>query len=294
MNLINCDSLPVVLDRFYGGMTGPKIGVKYDDRVWMLKCGQDLSRKQLKNVTLSHANDPISEYIGSSIYKLFDIPVHDVLLGTYHGELCCLCSDDAYPNPVIEFRQFRNAMFDSDIDMGYSGMSVDLDSILQVIKRSDRIPTDAALERFWSMFVVDTLIGNTDRNNGNWGFIYNDGHFDLYEVYDCGGCLNNKRSDEQMKVDLCSNNIEQIALNYLMNLTVNGSRINPFHYIEKNCNKYIHSALLRVDPRLEEPINEILCSLTGIISNDRYEWYKAILFARMRKLYELRYKFLLI
>lgn len=35
MTLIDCDNLPVVLDRFYSGMTGPKIGVKYEGRVWM-------------------------------------------------------------------------------------------------------------------------------------------------------------------------------------------------------------------------------------------------------------------
>ena len=28
-------------------------------------------------------------------------------------------------------------------------------------------------EKFWDMFVIDSLIGNTDRHNGNWGFLLN-------------------------------------------------------------------------------------------------------------------------
>lgn len=28
------------------------------------------------------------------------------------------------------------------------------------------------LQYFWDMFVVDALLGNFDRHNGNWGFLY--------------------------------------------------------------------------------------------------------------------------
>ena len=42
-------------------------------------------------------------------------------------------------------------------------------------------------EHFWNMFVVDALIGNTDRNNSNWGIIIReDGTKELAPVYDNG------------------------------------------------------------------------------------------------------------
>ena len=40
---------------------------------------------------------------------------------------------------------------------------------------------------FWDMFVIDALIGNTDRHNGNQGLIY-----------DCASYLNSTLSDEDI------------------------------------------------------------------------------------------------
>ena len=41
------------------------------------------------------------------------------------------------------------------------------------------------------MFIVDALIGNWDRHNGNWGFLYNTvtDEIALAPGYDCGSCL---------------------------------------------------------------------------------------------------------
>ena len=39
---------------------------------------------------------------------------------------------------------------------------------------------------FWDMFIVDALIGNWDRHNGNWGFLYDtvQDEMKLAPVYD--------------------------------------------------------------------------------------------------------------
>ena len=46
-------------------------------------------------------------------------------------------------------------------------------------------------EWFWNIFIVDALIGNWDRHNGNWGFLYNTetDKMEIAPVYDCGSCL---------------------------------------------------------------------------------------------------------
>ena len=33
------------------------------------------------------------------------------------------------------------------------------------------IDLDELKEKFWNMFIIDCLIGNEDRHNGNWGFL---------------------------------------------------------------------------------------------------------------------------
>ena len=42
------------------------------------------------------------------------------------------------------------------------------------------------------MFVKYALIGNTDRHNGNWGFLLDleSGKVKFAPIYDCGSCLN--------------------------------------------------------------------------------------------------------
>ncbi len=289
MILIDCNKLPVVEDRLYGGATGSKIAVRYNNSVWMLKCSQTLKNRELHNVEISYANDPITEYIGSHIYSIFGIPVQDTLLGKYKNKMCVLCSDDAYPNRLYEFREFRNTIFDQDVQQHSSGMSTSLDDILDVIQISDRINTEAALERFWLMFVLDSLIGNTDRNNGNWAFVYKDNKFELYEVYDCGGCLNNKRSDGQMLNDLETNRVMNLAINYTFNYKdKSGKRINPFHYIEKYRNIYMDKALKLFKPELLSEINNLIDSLCDIISDTQKTWYKEIIKARFDKLLGLK------
>ena len=62
---------------------------------------------------------------------------------------------------------------------------------------------DGVQEHFWNMFVVDALIGNTDRNNSNWGVIVREGGTkELAPVYDNGNCLNSKWDDEKMQAVL--------------------------------------------------------------------------------------------
>lgn len=289
MKLINCDELDVDYTRGYGGATGSKIAVKYDNAIWMLKRGQSFKTRTMKNVSLSYANDPISEYIGSHIYGLLNIPVHDTLLGSYSGRICVLCKDLAYPYQIVELRTIRNMIMDENVVQSSSGMSLYLRDVLETVNMSNAIDTESSLERFWLMFVIDALIGNTDRNNGNWGFLKQGNSLVLSPVYDCGGCLNNKRSDDQMLHDIETDNINNLAINYVFNfLDERGKRINPFHYIEKHPNKHIVKALELIDSSLLSKMYVLIDSLGDLISETRNRWYKEILLVRLNKLIELK------
>jgi len=51
------------------------------------------------------------------------------------------------------------------------------------------------------MFIIDSIIGNTDRHNGNWGFLLetDTGVATFSPIYDCGFCLNQMIEDEKIK-----------------------------------------------------------------------------------------------
>lgn len=286
MNLINCDDLPTDPFRFFGGLTGAKICVSYDNNWYMLKRAESLRDKSYRNVEITYANDSISEYIGSHIYALFNVPVHETFLGTYDNRMCVLCKD---LGTIVEFRQFRNSLMDADIIQHSSGMSTRLCDVFEVIDKHPLLDKEACYDRFWCMFVIDALIGNTDRNNGNWGFYRLGNSFILCPVYDCGGCLNNKRSTEQMLSDLTSDNTKSLALNYTLNFLNNKSkRINPFHYMRDYMNPYLQKWINKVSAVDIVNIADILKPLENLMAPERSLFYYKILSYRWEEIRKYR------
>ena len=54
------------------------------------------------------------------------------------------------------------------------------------------------------MFAADALLGNFDRHNGNWGFLYDpkNKQREIAPVYDCGSCLL-PQADEETLQEVC-------------------------------------------------------------------------------------------
>ena len=52
--------------------------------------------------------------------------------------------------------------------------------------------------RFWEQVIVDALINNNDRNNGNWGILYEEGKYKLAPVFDNGAAFYNKLPDSKL------------------------------------------------------------------------------------------------
>ena len=99
------------------------------------------------------------------------------------------------------------------------------------------------------------MIGNWDRHNGNWGFLY-DARSDtmtLAPVYDCGSCLYPQADDEIMEKVL----ISESELNYRIfeiptsAIMLNGKKIKYFDFISSLQNEDCSRALKRIVPRID-------------------------------------------
>ena len=77
------------------------------------------------------------------------------------------------------------------IDSERNGYGTELTDILSVIDLQTAVDVKILSDRFWDMFVVDALIGNCNRHNGDWGFLYDSAtdKMTLAPVFDCGSCL---------------------------------------------------------------------------------------------------------
>ena len=68
--------------------------------------------------------------------------------------------------------------------------------------------SDFLRDFFWDMFIADAFIGNWDRHNGNWGFLYNEQNdsMKLAPLWDAGSSLYPQANEEIMKKVLTDKN----------------------------------------------------------------------------------------
>jgi len=115
-------------------------------------------------------------------------------------------------------------------------------------------------EHFWNMFIMDALIGNTDRNNSNWGIILKkDGLKKIAPVYDNGNCLNSKWDDEKMRIVM--NDADKMeAEAYKARRCIfelHGKRVNSYHIIESREYSECLEAVYGLIPKIGNNMNRI-------------------------------------
>ena len=131
------------------------------------------------------------------------------------------------------------------------------------------------------MFIIDSLIGNWDRHNGNWGFLYNTktDEIKLAPVYDCGSCLYPNADDKIIESILKDENemnfrIFEIPTSAIL---LNGKKIKYFEFISSLQNEYCNSALKRITPRINiEKIKEIINNIPVISELQKNFYIKMI------------------
>ena len=138
------------------------------------------------------------------------------------------------------------------------------------------------------MFVVDSLLGNFDRHNGNWGFLFNkkEQTIKIAPVYDCGSCLFSQASDELMEYFLSTPEEMNKRTYEFPNsaLKLNDKKINPYEYINSLKNNGLNLALLRIVPKINiEEISKIVDDCL-YISDVRKTFYKTIINKRYEEI----------
>lgn len=106
------------------------------------------------------------------------------------------------------------------------------------------------------MFIIDSLIGNTDRHNGNWGILLDikTRKAKFSPIYDCGSCLNPILEDMQIE-KITNAEIKNLALNCYSCIKDNGKKIKYMEYIKSMKNVECNKAIKRVFSYID--INEI-------------------------------------
>lgn len=280
-----------IISRAYNGANGKKIAVEYNGEDYMLKfppSGQD------KPTELSYTNSCISEYLGSSIFNLIGIEAQETLLGTYRvGEklkIVCACKDFTADNiRLYDFCSIKNTVIDSE----HGGTGTELEDITETMEKQQFVDPVELTEHFWNVFVVDALLGNFDRHNGNWGFIVNSetGKARIAPIYDCGSCLLPQADDNVMKAVLSSEEeLDKRIFRFPTSaIQKNKRKINYYDFMTSAKNDDCNAAIARIHPQIDmEEIKDFIYKTEGIdeLQKDFYAYYIG---ARYDKILTLAY-----
>lgn len=266
----------------YAGANGSKISVVYNGEQYMLK----FPPHPTKNNEMSYSNSCICEYIGCKIFESVGIPVQDTILGIYttaKGDrmVVVACKDFTTDCKTLQdFASLKNQIIDSE----RNGYGTELSDILLAFEDQLAVDPHILSDRFWDMFIVDAFIGNWDRHNGNWGFLYDTkaDEMALAPVFDCGSSLY-PQADENLIEKIMSDEKEinfrifEIPTSAIKH---NDSRINYFKFISSLENKDCNRALKRITARIDMRKISTIVDETPFISDLYKKFYKTMLAER--------------
>ena len=236
---------------------------------------------------ISFKNNAFSEYVGSNIFKICGFKTQNVILGKYiykeKEKIVCACEDFTDEEHVLY--EFESLALSTNPD---KKIETELSDIMEVIEESQTIDSKETKKKFWDMFVIDSLIGNTDRHNGNWGFLLNKEtrKAEFSPIYDCGSCLNPMLEDEELE-KMSETELKNLAINCYSCIKENSKKINYMSFIKEMKNQECNNAIKRVFVNIH--IDEIKIFIDNIeyMSSIRKAFYKKILEIRYESIKEV-------
>ena len=140
-----------------------------------------------------------------------------------------------------------NARVHYIIDSKSNGYGTDIYDIFETIEKQMLMDPKELSDYFWNMFIIDAIIGNWDRHNGNWGFLYNQDTdvIKIAPIFDCGSCLFPQIDEETIKKVLIDKQQFNARIYDFPTSAIlqNGRRINYYTFIKSHefeeCDKAI-------------------------------------------------------
>lgn len=290
----------------YGGQAGDKDGIVYNKEYWIIKYAKSTKNIEGENLP-PYTLSPLSEYIGSHIYSVLGFNVHETKLGVRNNQIVVACKDfqKSYGD-LAEVRTLKKAankqikeIAEECVPEVATGDKVILEELFLHFDKNPLFHIENLVEFFWEMTIVDILIDNNDRNNGNWGLLFNSNvnQYELAPVYDNGNSFNNKTNDVKIKELLEKKDVNLIIGGRTI-YTYNNNLLSAKKLLNLNIPE-LQNAILKLVPVIEEKLNvikEFIFSIPNeyegleVISEERKQYYYYSIECREKELLYPRYQ----
>lgn len=138
------------------------------------------------------------------------------------------------------------------------------------------------------MFIVDALIGNWDRHNGNWGFLYDEqsDKMELAPVYDCGSSLYPQADEKIMKTVLSDESERNYRIFELPTsaIMLGNKKLKYFDFLSSLQNEDCNLALKRIVPRIYMDRIKAIIEETPFLSELQKRFYITMLAERKARI----------
>ena len=244
-----------------------------------------------KNPVLSYANSCISEYLGCHIFSLLGIDSQETILGKFNYKgterIAVACKD--FEKNGYYLRDFVSVK-NRNLDSNSNGIGTDINDVVETIENQKIMDPVKFSNYFWDMFVIDALLGNCNRHNGNWGILYNQETDDIKiaPIFDCGSCLFPQIDEENAK-KILKDKVQLNARIYdfpTSALSYKGKRINYYNFIKSHEWKECDEAINRLKERIDlNAIMDLVDSIDFLKPNHK-EFLKIIIRKRFDSLFK--------
>ena len=288
----------------YGGAAGDKDGILYNGENWIIKYPKS-TRSMQGEEKPSYTTSPLSEYVGSHVYQILGYDVHETLLGIRNNRVVVACKDfQTHMGDLAEIRTLKNAanrelqrLTDDELPESVTGDRVSLDELLLHFEHNPLLKAEKIQERFWDCVVIDILIDNNDRNNGNWGILYHeDGSRTIAPIFDNGNAFSNKTTVESIARYLSEPEHElENRMTGLRTIYEYKGHVLSAKKMMQLDNDDLRQAILRVTPKVLENMEQIKTMIQEIPEKSNgYEICPAVVKEYYTKGFETRINKLLL
>ena len=265
--------------RVYGGSDTQKLGLRTHGANWMFKFP-------------SKSHRAAAEVFGAEVYDILGFPVQETYLARYGKTSGVICKDFCRKGDILQpIESYMTTFLPKNLPDWRARLAhgrMELETTLLLFREHPAFRRwPEVRERFWDIFLIDALIGNTQRMPSDWGILQHaDGALKLAPIYDNGAALSPLPSEDDMEDMMMDVNklydyaVVQWECSFL---DKNGAPIRPFKFLENNADERLQKEFFWLFPKLSQKAEEIinLPMEISVFTDTEKTFYQNVLSARI-------------